>query len=129
MPTPAARNTGQQVVHYLRRSITFADNGSQLVIGVVPAGSVLMKPTSGLAISTVFNAGTNNFIDMGTSADDDLYGTDLSGLALGFIPFDEAVSPLVLVDTIMTVTVGLTGTAATTGAAEAIICFIPDNDL
>lgn len=124
----SARNASYQNVQYLRKDITFADNGIVKTLGKIPAGSLILKPISGLQIVTAFNAGTNNFIDIGTTADDDLFGTDLSGLALVFVPLDEAVgSYSVTADITVTVTVGLTGTAATTGAAVAVIAFIPPN--
>lgn len=123
-----ARNAGYQNVQYLRETITFADNGVAKVIGKVPSGSLILKPISGLQVTAVFNAGTDNLIDIGTTADADLFGTDLSGLALAFVPLDEAIGGYLLTaDATITATVGLTGTAATTGSAEVVICFIPPN--
>lgn len=124
-PYPPARVPTQQVVSYLRKKITFADNGVAKVVGTIPAGALILKPMSGLQVITVFNAGTNNYIDVGTTADDDLFGTDLSGAALAFVPLDEAIGGYrVSADTTITATVGLTGTAATTGEAEVVICYI-----
>lgn len=123
-----ARNAGYQNVQYLREDITFADNGIVKTLGKIPAGSLILKPISGLQVTEAFNAGTNNFIDIGTTANDDLLGTDLSGLALVFVPLDESVADFkVTADVTVTVTVGLTGTAATTGAAVSVIAFIPPN--
>jgi hypothetical protein len=126
----AARQFHTQQVHYLRKSITFADDGTTVTVGTIPAGSLVLKPISGVAVTTVFNAGTTNVADMGPSTDSgtDLWATDLALGTLGFIPLDEAVTNLVSVDTIVQIAVDLTGTAATTGAAEVVICFIPDND-
>ena len=122
------RNDGYQGVQYLRKNVTFADNGVAKVIGAIPANSLILKPISGIQITTVFNAGTNNFIDIGTTADDDLFGTDLSGAALAFVPLDEAIGGfLVTADTTITATVGLTGTAATTGAGVIVIAYLPPN--
>jgi len=126
MATPAT-DLRLPAVHFLRTSVTFSDNGTAKTIGVVPAGSLILKALSGLHVTTVFNAGTNNFIDMGTSGTADLFGTDLSGLATTFVPLDEAVGTYYCAaDTTLTVTVGLTGTAATTGAAIALICYVPN---
>lgn len=128
-PTTVARQYPYQLVHYLRKSITFSDNGTAVEVGIVPAGALILKPASGIHVTTVFNAGTNNFIDIGTTADDDLFGTDLSGTATNFVPLDEAVGTYLCTSaTRITCTVGLTGTAATTGAAEVVIAYIPDND-
>ncbi|MFZ5713042.1 MAG: hypothetical protein ACOY3N_09400 [Bradyrhizobium sp.] len=128
--TTARQYTTQQV-HYLRKGFTYADDGSTLTIGTIPAGSLVLKPISGVAITTAFNAGSTNVADMGPSTDSgtDLWATDLALGTVGFVPIDEAVTNLVSVDTVVQIAVDLTGTAATTGAAEAIICYIPDNDL
>jgi len=64
-----------------------------------------------------------------TDSGTDLWATDLALGTLAFVPLDEAVTFLVSVDTVVQAAVDLTGTAATTGAAEIIICYIPDNDL
>ena len=126
----AARVFHTQQVHYLRKSITFADDGTTVTVGTIPAGSLVLKPLSGVAVTTVFNAGSTNVLDVGPSTDSgtDLWATDLALGTLAFVPLDEAVTFLVSVDTTVQAAVDLTGTAATTGAAEIIICYIPDND-
>lgn len=127
--TKTARQFHSQQTHYLRKTITFANNGAAVEVGVIPAGALILKPSSGVHVVTVFNAGTNNFLDVGTSADDDLFGTDLSLTTTTFVALDEAVGGYrVAADTIITATVGLTGAAATTGEAEVVISYIPDND-
>lgn len=126
-----ARQFHTQQIHYLRKSITYADDGTTVTVGTIPAGSLILKPISGVAVTTVFNAGSTNVLDIGPSTDSgtDLWATDLALGTLAFVPLDEAVTNLVSVDTIVQAAVDLTGTAATTGAAEIIIAFIPDNDL
>lgn len=123
-----ARQYELQVVHYLRKGFTFADDGSVLTVGILPAGAQIIKPMSGVAVNVAFDAGTNNFLDIGTSANDDLYGTDLSLATIAFVALDEAVTMTVAVDTTITATVDLTGTAATAGQGEIIICYAVDND-
>lgn len=127
-PSTTARQYSQQMIHYLRRNVTFVDNGKQLEVGIIPAGSVILKPISGVAVSTAFNAGTTNVLDIGFTADDDFYATDLSLTALTFVPLDENVNEVVATDTRITVTVGLVGTAATAGAGVIVIAYIPNND-
>ena len=125
-----ARNTGEQQIHFLRKPFTFADNGLTLTVGVLPPNSIILKPISGVNVSQVANAGTNNFMDIGNTVTSDLYGTDLSLLALGFIPLDEAVSFLVPPtggDITVTATLQLSGTAATTGTGHVVIAYIPPN--
>lgn len=124
--TPA-RNDGYQNIQWLRGSVTFADNGKEKVIGVIPAGSLILKPISGAQVNVIFDAGTNNFIDIGTKADPDFFATDLSGATIAFVPIDEAVTMRVSADTVITATVGLTGTAATAGQADIVIAFIAPN--
>lgn len=124
-----ARQYSYQLVHYMRKGFTYADNGTVLTLGVVPSGSLILKALSGVHVVTAFNAGTNNFLDVGTSANDDLFGTDLSLATTTFVPLDEAVGDYrVSADTTITATPGLTGTAATTGDGEIVIAYIPDND-
>ena len=126
----SARQYHQQMIHFLRKSITFADDGTTVTVGTIPAGSLVLKPISGVAVTTVFNAGSTNVLDVGPSTDSgtDLWATDLALGTLGFVPIDEAVTNLVSVDTVVQAAVDLTGTAATTGAAEIIIAYIPDTD-
>lgn len=125
----ARYNTPQQI-DYLRRTVTFANNGTAVKVGILPPNAIILKPLSGAYVNTVFNAGTANVLDIGTPADDDLYATDLSLTTLGFVPLDENVSFMTgpSGDTVITVTVGLTGTAATTGSATIIIAYVPNDD-
>lgn len=129
-----ARQLATQQIHYLRCGISFADNGVAKVVGIIPANSQMINLTSGVYIREVFNAGTSNVLDIGTSADDDLYATDLALGTKAFVALDEAATAAnvntwyVTVDTTITATVALSGTAATTGLAEVIIAYIVDND-
>ena len=130
-----ARQYHQTMVHYLRKTITYADDGTEVTIGRIPAGSVILKPVSGVMVHTAFNAASTNVLDIGANggdtgaADDpDRWATDLALGTTTFVPLDEAVTNRVSQDTIITASVDLTGTAATTGEAEVIICYIPDND-
>jgi hypothetical protein len=129
MPKTTPRQFHQQMIHYLRRSISYTDNGKVLDIGTIPAGSLIIKPISGVQVTTAFNAGTANVLDIGTSANDDLFGTDLALGTADFVPLDEAIGGyLVAADTDITATPALSGTAATAGAGEVVIAYIPDND-
>ena len=129
-----ARQLSFQAVHYLRKGFTFADDGSVLTVGVLPAGAQMIPVMSGVYVRTAFNAGSTNVLDIGTSANDDLYATNLALGTVAFVVIDESASATdvnghyVSVDTTITATVDLTGTAATTGAAEVVIAYIPDND-
>jgi hypothetical protein len=120
-----ARDVFEHVVHYIAVAFTFDDNGKVLTIGTIPANAQIIKPLSGVTVNTVFNAGTSNVADIGTTADDDLYGTDLALGTVAFVPVDEVVSYRVTSDTTFTLTVALSGTAATTGAGVAQIAYLP----
>lgn len=119
-----ARDIGYGVVQFIRKRLTFADNGKAVVVGTIPAGALILKPLSGAQVNVVTNAGTNNLMNIGTTADDDLYGTSLSTDAVAFVPLDEAVSMYASSDTTVTATLALTGTAATTGDIEVVIAFV-----
>lgn len=126
----AARQFHTQQVHFLRKSISYADGASKVyTVGTIPAGSLILKPCSGVHVTTAYNSGTNNLINIGTSADDDLFGTVMSLTTTTFVPLDENVGGyLVASDTVITASHALTGTAATAGAGEVVICYIPDID-
>lgn len=117
-----------QQVHYLRKSVTFADMDTRVTVGVVPSGALLIQPISGFAVTTTFDGTT--VVDMGTLSptdDDDEFLSAGVTTALGFVAFDEAISHLVTADTTITVNLADSGTA-TQGEGEAIVCYIPDND-
>lgn len=127
-PAKVGRQLALQAVHYLRKGVTFADNGTAVTVGVLPEGALILKPLSGIAVTTAFNAGTTNTLNIGTEDDADLYATLISVGTTNFVALDESVSNLVTEETTITATVTLTGTAATAGAGEVVIAYIPDND-
>ena len=112
------------LVHYISATVTYEDNGTAKTIGTIPAGATILKPMSGVQVNTAFDAGTTNTLNVGTTADDNLYGTLLAVGTTTFVPLDEAVGYTVSVDTTITATVVLTGTAATAGSGEVVICYV-----
>lgn len=125
-----ARQYHTQQVHYLRKSFTFADDGLTLTLGKVPAGAIVIN--AGVVVSTAFNAGSTNVLDIGTEADPDGFATDLALGTIGRVPADELatsndIGPYAA-DTTLVAVVDLTGTAATAGAGEIYVEYIPDND-
>lgn len=133
MPTgtlgTTARQFHTQQIHYLRKSIAFGDNGTELTVGTIPSGALILKPASGVHVTEAFNAGTTNTLNVGTSADDNLFGTALAVGSAGFKVLDEDIAGYVMsADTVITATVVLSGTAATAGTGEVVVAFIPDND-
>lgn len=126
-----AREYHTKQVHYISAELTFADNGVAKTIGTIPAGSQILNVISGVFVRTVFNAGTTNVLDIGTTANDDLYGTDIALGTKAFVALDEAATAsgvdtwYIANDTTFTATVALSGTAATTGAARVVIAYCP----
>jgi hypothetical protein len=128
-----ARKYHQQMVHFLRKTITYSNDGAdasaQVVIGRIPSGSLILKPASGVHVVTAFNAATTNVVHIGTPGNSDLFGTSLALGTTTFVPLDEAIGGFrVSADMTVVAWVTLTGTAATTGEAEVVICYIPDSD-
>jgi len=118
-----ARVYHTQQVHYIKATLNF--NSGVVTIGTIPAGATIMKPISGANVNVAFNAASTNVIDIGTTANDDLFATDLAGGTIAFVPFDEAVTQVVAADTTFTATYAQTGTAATAGSAVVSICYMP----
>lgn len=124
--TIPARLIQTQQVHFIRKSITFADHGKTLDIGAVPAGSVIHKPMSGVFVDTVFNGTAPQNVGIGTSASTSLFGSALTLSATTFVPCAQAVDNQLYADTYISCVVNCT--AATAGAAEIVVCYIPDID-
>lgn len=123
----AARDYNMQMIHYLRKTITYADGGTTVTVGTIPAGALLVKPISGVAVNVAFNGDTSNILDIGPSDNTDLWMTDGSLASIAFVPLDEAVSNLVSSDTVVQCAVVSTASASA-GSAEIVIAYIPDND-
>jgi hypothetical protein len=124
-----ARQYPQQMIHYLRKSITYADNGLTVDVGTIPAGALVLKPLSGVAVNVAFNGDTTNTLDIGPSTDSgtNLWATILALGTIAFVPLDEVVTMLVSVDTLVQAKVVSTASASA-GSGEIIIAYIPDND-
>jgi len=125
----SARLLPFQAVHYIRKDITYADDGDTVVVGVLPAGAVIIKAASGVNISTAFDGNSSNVLDIGYSTDS---GTNnlATQLALGtatFVPLDEATGGNYMgATTDRTISALVTSTAsATAGVGQIIIAYIP----
>ena len=124
-----ARTTAHQMIHYLRKGITFADAGTTVTVGTLPAGAQIIKPISGVSVNIAFNGDTTNTLDIGPSTDSgtDLWATDLALGSIAYVALDEAVSMTISVDTIVQAAVVSTASASA-GSAEIIIAYALDND-
>lgn len=121
-----ARDAGFQNVQYYRKRIQYTD-GVLTWKFKIPAGAIILAPLSGVDVQTVFNAGTNNRVQIGDASNASKYGLNVSLAALGFAPMAVAVGHKVTVDTDIVFTVDNSGTAATTGDAELVLAYIPAN--
>lgn len=129
MTTPAREYHTQQL-HYLRKGITFADIGSTVSLGKLPAGAIV--DNAYVLVSTEFNSGSTDTLDIGTSGDTDDFATGIDLQTAGKIAADELATADDLgpyaSDTELKAVVAATGTAASAGAGEVVVTYIPDND-
>lgn len=127
-----ARQFHTQQIHFLRKSLvetgTTANQSEVFTVGVIPAGSTILKALSGVNVDVAYTAATNKLVNIGTTANDDLFGTVLSVASIAFVPLDEAVAMTVAADTTITASHALTGTVGTAGRAEVVIAYLPDID-
>jgi hypothetical protein len=129
-----ARKFPWQAVHYMRKGIAYDTTGigstGTVKVGTLPSGAIVEKVQ--VKVTEVFDAGTTNPLDVGTSSDEDCLvdstasDVDLTATGSTFVlrGSDETFSA----DTAIYVTYAQTGTAATQGAAEVIIFYTVDND-
>lgn len=83
----SARQYTTAQVHYHTKAITFADAGTTVNIGYVPAGGYVLRAY--VVVTTAFNGDTTNTLDIGTAADTDGFATDLALGTIGVISADE----------------------------------------
>lgn len=124
-----ARRYHTSQTHYLLKKILYSDGATAVVtVGKIPAGAVVIN--AGVVVSTAFNAGTTNVLDIGTSGDDDGFATDLALGTIGRIAADELATSNDLgpyaADTTITATLALSGTAATAGEGYVYVEFLPN---
>lgn len=121
----SARDIGYGVVQYLRKKITYLDNGTTITVGKIPPYAVVTG--GGLHVVTSFNDSGTDVFDVGfigATTDADAYATQLTGAAVGFIVLDELAATTNIMGTVEhTVTALYTGqnSNATTGEGYIII--------
>jgi len=120
--TKAARqNITQQIQYVKTRKITFADDGVAVKTdGMIPAGSLIIKPMSGFQVNVAFDGSA--VVDAGPTSNDDLWATDLATGTITFVPFDEAVTMYVSEDTDVIFT--MTGGTVSVGEGYGVVAFI-----
>lgn len=124
------------VVHVLRRTVTFANMGSTVSLGWIPPGAVIEDAY--IVVDTAFNSGTTSTANMGfrnagdgTAADADEFMSAVSVAAAGKAAADEidaSVADLYFPGGAeITVALAETGTAADAGNAFAVVKYTVDN--
>lgn len=93
-------------------------------MGTLPAGAMITDLD--VRVNTAFNAGTTNALNVGTAAGGTQVFTD-AATAGARQPTIPALS--FAADTDIFVQFAQTGTAATAGQADIVICYAPNNDL
>lgn len=127
-----ARQTQFQQTHFLRKRITFADYGTTVTVGWLPAGASVVG--GGVHIVTAFNSSGTDLLDVGfigTTTDDNAYATLLTLAAVGYIPFDELATTTNIQDTAalqVTAKPAQSVADATAGVADVIVFYAPNND-
>jgi hypothetical protein len=127
-----ARQTQYQQTHFLRKRITFADYGTTVTVGWLPAKASVVG--GGVHIITAFNSSGTDLLDVGfigTTTDANGYATLLTLAAVGFIPLDELGATTNIQDTAalqVTCAPAQSVADATAGVADVIILYIPDTD-
>lgn len=127
-----AREHPLQMVHYLRKTITFADDGDTIVVGYLPAGALVLPALSGAYVTTAFDGNATNTVDIGITGSTTKYASALALGTLGHIELDvitDASGNSSLTTAVEEVIATVISTAsAAAGSAEIVIAYIPDND-
>lgn len=131
--TVARVRSGAQQVHYLHKRITFADYGTVVTVGYLPANASVIG--GGVHVVTAFNSSGTDLLDVGftggsSTADDDAYATDLTLAGVGFIVLDELAATTNIkqtVDCTVTCTPAQSVADATAGVAEVYVTYVLAN--
>lgn len=95
-----ARQYHTNQTHYLRKAITFADDGETVSLGWVPDGAVVIN--AGVNVHTAFNGNSTNDLDIGyrnggnsETDDTDEYASSISLATAGIIQADDVATAAV----------------------------------
>jgi hypothetical protein len=126
-----ARRLETQQVHYLHKQITFADLGTVVTVGYLPANASVIG--GGVHVTTAFNSSGTDLLDVGfigSTTDDDAYATDLTLAGVGFIALDELAATTNIkqtVDATVTCSPAQSVADATAGVAEVYVTYVLAN--
>lgn len=123
-----ARQFTQQATHTMRKRITFDGALTGNMPNPLPAGAIILRGT--VYVWTAFNDGTANTINIGISGEADRYMSAGSLASAANVAFDDLANANQYVSTDQVVTYAITQTAgdATTGSADIVIEYLPNND-
>lgn len=131
--TNPVRHPEDTGIQYLRRTVDLAllqGNSNLVPIGALEAGAIPLAANA--TVSTVFNAGTNNDMILGTVDDDDGFAV-IAGIASGVAGYKDGLKgaltgiPLAA-DKVVYVKYAPTGTAPTTGKVVLCLPFMPKRE-
>lgn len=128
----APRQPHTHQVPYMRASVAFdtlnIGTAGKVPLGTLPAGAIVTHAI--VKVTAAFNAATTNVLTVGTAADEAavLTGADFDETVVGTTLTFAAAGYKVSVATPLFIKYAQTGTAATTGAADIILFFVPNND-
>lgn len=113
-------------------TITFANTTDKSLSIVIPANSQLVDIK--IFVTTAFNAGTTNTLDIGIVGNSDLYVDNAAvgtagDAALGVTALVSDWSDIGTTDVKLAAKYIQTGTAATAGAARIVVSYVQNNNL
>ena len=114
-------------------NVTFAADGTTTVVATLPANSQIFQVS--VDVTTAFDAGTTNTLDIGDGTTADKYADALALGAAARVLATSDVSQLGNLvdigssDVKVTATYNQTGSAATAGAATVTVLYIQNNNL
>jgi len=114
-------------------NVVFGANGSTTVVATLPANSQIYQIA--VDVTTAFDAGTTNTLDVGDGVTADKYADALAAGAQARVLATSDVSQIGnlvdigVSDVDVTVTYNQTGTAASAGAATVTVLYLQDRNL
>ena len=114
-------------------NVVFGDDGTETVVATLPANSQIFQIT--VDVTTAFDAGTTNTLDIGDGSTADKYADALAAGAQARVLATSDVSQIGnlidigTADVDVTVTYNQTGTAATAGAATVTVLYLQNRNL
>ena len=123
-----ARHFHAQQTHYLIKKVVYGDDATQLTVGVVPAGSIIINARA--EVKTAFNDSGTDLIDIGNSGDADEFCANLDvstvGTKLDASTFNAAADKVFTSDTTIVCQYDGANSDATAGLAYVVVEYVVD---